>query len=430
MTTDATPLRRPDSGSGMDTRLPTRPWARRWLLLIVLVAAGGITLAAAAWQALPTGVRTPATSLRIATVQRGVYENRLGLRGSAQALNSVVLDADDSGRVEAVMVRDGEMVRVGQPLFRLSNSQRQIELLARQSDQATQIANLANLQVNLEASVIARDRRLIELRFQLAQVKKRHARNQELAGMGYLSAAALEASADELETAEHLLRQEAAIEAELDIRRRAVAQMQSANDRLSSGLRLLSATVEALLVRAPVAGRLADFRLNVGESVQRGQNIGHIDDPASFKLTAKVNEFYLNAVATGQQGTAHVNGVAHAVEVSRIYPQIKDGQFDVELLLRQQPRHLSPGQSIDVDLNLGASTPALLLPNGTYVNESQGAGMLVLDRDGRTAVRRQVRVGRRSATQIEILDGVQEGDRVIVSSYADFRDAHRLSLTE
>ena len=416
------------TGSAMDTIVPRRNG--RSVVLAALGVLFAIVIAIFAWQLIPRGLRVQANTVRTAKVQRGRFSNNIALRAVAASLNSVVLDAVDSGRVEEVVVKDGAIVKPGQILFRLSNPQRNLELLARESDYATQIANLANLQVGLESSKTARERRLMDLNFDVAQAEKQYLRDSRLAQQGFISSVELERSDDNLTQRRHLLTQEQAAESELRIKRNAIRQMQSSTERLASGLRLLNAGVDALSVRAPVGGQITDFHLQVGETVQHGQNVGRIDDPAEFKMVARVDEFYLNALAVGQGGRASIHDAAYPIGISRIYPQIKDGQFQVDIVFVKQPVNLSPGQSVDVELSLGASESALLLPVGTYVNESGAAGLFVLDPSGDGAQRRRIRMGRRNAMQVEILDGLQAGEQVIISGYAEFRDATRLQISD
>jgi HlyD family secretion protein len=354
------------------------------------------------------------------------------VRASAEPLHSVILDSVESGRVEEVSASDGALVAKGQLLFRLSNPQRNLELLARQAEHAQQISNLSNLRVAQEASQTDHRRRLSDLEFALAQTDKQHARNLKLAAQGFISGVALEESQDRADQQRRALRLEReASDTEIKVKRDALAQLEHAIAELNSGLALVNATVDALAVRAPVDGRLTGFRLQVGETVKTDQHIGRIDDPRRFKLAAQVDEFYLNRVGPGRHGLVHLGEADYPVAVSAVYPQIKDGRFSVEMVFSDaQPAPLSPGQSLDAQLTLGEPAGALLLPNGAYAGDSGGAWVFVLARDGVNAARRPVRLGRRSNSQIEVVSGLAPGEQVIVSGYAAFGKAERIQLTQ
>jgi len=413
------------TGAGMDMLRPRprrnwRPWA----------AAAGVcaVLAAAGWGLAPRGLRVPADSARIATVQRGVFTDDVVVRANAEALNQVLLDAVESGRVEEVYVHDGAQVHKGDLLFRLSNPQRRMDLLQRESEQAQQLSNLANLQVTFQVARNQHTDRIADLRFDVTQAEKLYQRNRELAAREFISKVALDESADKLAQARQKLRTEqSGGSAEFAVRQQAMNTMSGAIRRLETGMELAHATLDGLAMRAPASGRLSDFELQVGQAVRAEQRVGRIDD-AQFKLTAQIDEYYLNRVTPGRRGVATLDGHDYAVTVSRVYRQVKDRRFSAELLFAQQPAGLQPGMSVDVRLTLGEAKPALVLPNGPYLNDTGGAWVYAVSADGEEAGRRTVRTGRRNTGQVEVLGGLAAGERVIVSGYAPFGQAERLRL--
>lgn len=416
------------SGAAMDQPAPRR--ARQRIAVMISVFVPMLALAMAAWRYMPRGLYVPMANLRIATVERGMFRDEAAMRATAAPLHSVMIDAVESGRVEEVFVHDGALVKQGELLFRLSNPQRHLDLLARESDRAQQIANLSNLRVALEASQSEHRRRMSDLSFALRQAQRQHERNEALAQKGFISAAALDESADRLTLQRRAYSDEQdGGETEIAIKRDAVRQMEGAIARLDAGLRLINGTIEALAVRAPADGRLTDFRLQVGEAVKADQHIGRIDDPDRFKLSAQVDEYYLDRIRAGLRGDAVINGRSYPVEVSRIFPQIREGRFTMELTFDgEQPATLNPGQSMEVHIVLGDAKAGLLLPNDAFVNDTGGGWAFVVNHDGTGAERRAIRIGRRNNNQLEVLSGLAEGDRVIVSSYAAYGQAERLQF--
>lgn len=417
----------PVTGAGMDRVVSRRrkPWV--W----VAAATGAAVLAGLVWWLLPRGQVVSASELEIATVQSGQFRDELMLRSNAAPLASVFLDATEGGRVEAVHVRDGAMVKKGELLFRLSNPQRQQEMLARESDVAQQVANLAGLKVGLEASRADHRRELAGLEYSLDRVQKDHQRNSQLAAQGFLSAAALEESRDKLSQQQRLLAEARSdIQAELGTRQQAIDQMARAIGGLQDGLKIMHTTADALAVRAPTDGRLTDFRLEEGESVKPGDRLGRIDTPERYKLTASADEFYLGRVALGLKGSAQIGGQTYAVTLARLNPQVKDGRFNLELQFSAaMPTQMQPGQGVDARISLGQPSQSLLLPDGAFYTDTGGAWIFVLAGGEGQAERRAIRLGRRAANQIEVLGGLKAGERVIVSSYRDFREAQRLRVS-
>jgi HlyD family secretion protein len=423
-------LPRPDAdGAAMDTPLPARRRRR-------LAAAGVVALLAAAavlsWRMMPRGLSVDAANVRVAVVGRDTFHDDVLVRATAAPLRSVMLDAVESGRVEEVLARDGATVAQGDVLFRLSNAQRRLELLQRESERAQQISNAMNMRIALEASRADRRRRLADLAFAAREADKLYRRNQALAEQGFVSASALQDAFDRRTQQQRLLAAEQAdARAEERIQANALQQMEKAGMRLETGLRLVSETVAALEVRAPVAGRLTDFQLQVGETVKLDQHLGRIDDPARFKLAAQLDEYYLNRLATGLAAHAVVNGVPYALTVSRLYPQIRDGKFALELAFADGATPaLQPGQGLELAITLGASAPALVLPMDAWIADGGGASAFVVAADGRSALRRTIRTGRRNAGQVEVLAGLAPGERVIVSSCAAYGQAARLALSQ
>jgi HlyD family secretion protein len=427
---DAATPQLPASGASMDIVVPRRRGKTAAIAAVVAVSAA--VAAWALWSLMPRGLQIDGAELRIGQAARGVFVDEIVVRATAEPLNSVILDSVESGRVEEVFATDGALVKKGQLLFRISNPQRNLELLARQSEHAVSIFNLANLRVSQEVSASDHQRRRDDLQFALEQVRKQHARNRRLAAQGFISNVALEESADKLEQQQHLLeREERAAGTESAVRRGAARQLETSIRGLDSGLKLVSDTVDALAVRAPAAGRLTNFRLQVGESIATGKNIGRIDDPARFKLSASVDEFYLNRMAVGRHGSVKQDERGYAADIATIYPQIKEGRFTVELVFTAaQPPVLNPGQGLDARVTLGEPAPALLLPNGAFINDSGGAWVYVVDASGHGAQRRSIRIGRRNNSQIEVLDGLAAGEKIILSSYAAYGNSPRLQIAQ
>jgi HlyD family secretion protein len=417
------------TGSAMDRPLPKRRPNYAIVAIVALLLLGGI---AAISQLIPHGLRVAEGDIRIATVQQGMFRNDVVVRSTAAPLHTLMLDALESGRVEEVLVNDGALVAKDALLFRLSNPQLRLNLVAREAERAQQISNLSTLRVSIETSLTEHQRRMLDLNFALAQAEKQFTRNASLAKTGVIPVVALDESHDRLMQGRQALDDEKTRSViEMRIKRDGVRQMEQAVEQLDAGLKVVNDAIEGLAVRAPIAGRLTDFRLQLGEIVKSEQRIGRIDDPSQFKLTAQIDEYYLGGVMTGKKGSVNVNGRDYPVEVSRVFPQITDGRFLIELLFTgEAPPEMNPGQSAETRLTLGGASPGLILPNDAFVNDTGGAWVFVLARDGQSAERREIRVGRRNNSQVEVASGLTPDEQVIVSTYARFGKAERLQIAK
>jgi HlyD family secretion protein len=417
------------SGAAMDVPLPPRK--RRWPVIAGAAGALACVLGYLVWNWMPHGLVVAESAVTLATVERGVFRDDITLRATARALNSIVIDSVDRGRVETVYVRDGAMVNKDQLLFRLSNPQRRMELLQRQSEQAQQTSNLESFNISSSAARSDSLRRVKELEFNVREAEKQHDRNAKLAAQGFISQSVLRDSADKLANVRRALADEERIAVQEETtRRNAIRTLEGAITNMRLGMNLFNASIDALTVRAPVAGRLTDFNLQVGEAVKEDQRIGRIDEPDSFKLNAQVDEFYLPRIAVGHQGKASYGGKTYPVEVKTILAQVKDGRFTVDMVFSgATPSGMKPGQSVDLSITLGEPAPALLLPNGPFVNDSGGAWVYVVEPGGKNAERRPIRLGRRNNSQVEVISGLAAGERAVVSSYAGLGKAERLHFS-
>jgi HlyD family secretion protein len=416
------------TGAAMDRPLPKKRPNYLAILLGGLALAGAIATIAGL---VPRGLQVRESELRVATVQQGMFRDDVLVRASAAPLHTIMLDALETGRVEEVLVNDGALVNKGDLLFRLSNPQLRLNLVAREAERTQQISNLSNMRVAMETSQSEHERRFLDLTFALAQASRLHTRYASLRQSGYISASTFEDSEDKLNQQQQALSDESRRFAmEMRIKRDAIKQMQQAIEQLDSGLQVVNESIQALAVRAPIAGRLTDFQLQVGEIVEPEQHIGRIDDPDRFKLLAAVDEFYLGRVSAGEKGRVTADGREYDVVVSRVFPQVTDGRFSVELLFTGvAPAEMRPGESVETRIALGATTHALILPNDAFLNDSGGTWVFMIAPDGKSAERRSIRIGRRNNSQVEVTGGLAPGERVIVSSYAAFGKAKRLQIS-
>lgn len=406
---------------------------RRRTVLIVAGAALAIAAAVFAFRQLePASTYTlDGQRIQIGDVRLGVYEDFIPLRATLEPERTVYLDAIEGGRVEAVLVEEGEMVEPGQALIELSNTSLQLDVIAREAEVSEQLNNLRNTQLAIEQNRLRLRGELIEIDYQILRLTRLVERYRQLEGQTFLSQNDYQASLDELEYWKQ--RQGVTRESQAQdkkIRLVQIEQLQSAVQQLEKNLVLARANLDSLVVRAPRAGRLTSLAAEIGESKARGERLGQIDDVDRFKASALVSEFYLGRVSVGQLAEWQVNGADVTLEVSKLYPEVQSSQFRVDLrFVDMPPQGMRRGQALQLRLALGdARDQAVLLPNGAFYNDTGGAWVFVLDQDGAVAHRRSVQLGRRNPNQIEVDAGLVPGDRVIISSYASFIDVQRLLI--
>jgi HlyD family secretion protein len=209
-----------------------------------------------------------------------------------------------------------------------------------------------------------------------------------------------------------------------------LVQLRAASSSLAGSLGIARDSLGQLNIRAPVTGQLSGFEIQLGQSLQQGERIGQVDSSGDDKLQADVDEFYLGRVQVGQSASADVDGKTYRLKVAKVYPQVRNGQFQIDLVFDgAEPSGIQRGQTVQAKLTLGDSSRALLIPNGAFFNDSGGNWVFVVDRNGNGATKRQVQLGRKNSAFIEVLSGLSPGERVITSSYSGLVDKDRLTFS-
>jgi HlyD family secretion protein len=416
---------------GMDTPLPQRKWRKRaWTIGLSLLGILAIVLGA---RTLRTGrtVRMAANAVTIGTVERAVFRDFVPLRGRVVPRDIVYLDAQEGGRVERVLVEAGDTVTAGQPLLEFGNTELQLEVIEREVRIIEQINNLRTTERSLEQDRETNLRSLAEIQYNVVRLGRLTERRNSLASRGAASVAEREDAADELgyyHALHPIVEQSSAKQDEWRARR--TPEIRDELEKLQQNLAIVRGKLDNLIVRAPVSGRLTDLDLKVGENCERGKRLAQITPDTGFRLSAEVDEFYLARVHMGQRADMQFGENAVPLRVSRVYPQVKDGQFTIDLAFESAaPAGLLPGEASQGRLQLGEDVSAVVIPSGAFLEQTGGDWIFVLARDGQSAVRRRIKLGRRNAEQLEVLAGLAVNERVVTSDYRGLEHLDGIELT-
>jgi len=365
----------------------------------------------------------------VSEVTVGTFEDFIPLRGRLVPRSTVYLDAIEGGRVEAVLIEDGALVEAGDPIARMSNTSLQLEVLGREAAVTEQLNNMRTIELQLEQNRLSHKRNLVEIDYQVIRLNRSISRQRDLAEQNLVSQSTVDELQDELDY--YQKRRAVTLESqETDTRMQAqqLLQLREAGQQLQAGLMFARKNLDDLNVRAPVSGKLSGFNIEVGESIARGGRLGQIDDPDGFKLNTQIDEFYLGRVDLQQAASAEHGRNTYDLNVVKIYPQVNNGQFEVDMLFEADPVGLRRGQTMQLKLTLGDNSDAILIPNGSFYQETGGSWIFVVSADGTEAVKRTVRLGRRNTDFIEVLDGLEPGEKVITSPYTSYAGMDRLIL--
>ncbi|MGI9222099.1 MAG: efflux RND transporter periplasmic adaptor subunit [Woeseiaceae bacterium] len=418
------------SGQGMDRRVEKHTSTARKVGYGVAVL---LILALVWWVAgMLLGGRSlnvNAQRITVSTATTGTFEDFIPLRGRLVPSSTVFLDAIEGGRVEAVLIEDGTIVAAGDPIALLSNTNLQLEVLGREAAVTEQLNNMRTIELQLEQNRLSHKRNLVEIDYQIVRLERAIERQTDLATRDLVSQSTIDELQDELTYYEN--RREVTLESqETDSRMQAqqLRQLRDAGAQLQTGLEFARQNLADLNVRAPVAGKLSGFNIEVGQSIARGGRLGQIDDPDGYKLNVSIDEYYLGRVDLGQIAVADHGRKELDLTVSKIYPQVNNGQFEVDMNFAEESAGLRRGQTLQLKLTLGDNSDAVLIPNGSFYQETGGNWVFVVSADGSEAVRRTVRLGRRNTDFIEVLDGIEAGEQVVTSPYTSYVGLDRLAI--
>jgi HlyD family secretion protein len=420
------------SGQGMDRVVEKKvPLSRKAGFGIA-----GLALVAFGWWLVDTlldgrSLSVDSQRITVSTVTSGTFEDFIPLRGRLIPRSTVYLDAIEGGRVERVLMEDGTLVEAGQPIATLSNTNLQLVVLGREAEVTEQLNFMRTIELQLEQNRLSHKRNLIEINYQIKRLTRSIERQRGLASKELVSQSTIDELDDELTYYKE--RRDITLESQATdarLQEQQLAQLRISGEQLRSSLDLARTNLDDLNVRAPIAGKLSGFNIEVGQSIERGGRLGQVDDPNGFKLNVRIDEYYLGRVDLQQVAVAEHNNRNFDMEIAKIYPQVKDGQFEVDMTFSEEPVGVRRGQTLQLKLTLGDNTGALLIPNGSFYQETGGNWIFVVSPDGSEAIKRPVRLGRRNTSFIEVLDGLEAGEKVVTSPYTSYADMDRLSLDE
>ena len=406
-----------------------RPLWQWGIAVLVAATLGSATLLLLRDAAVRT-YRVAAEQLTIATVQAGAFEDLIPVRGTIQPFESVLLDAVIGGSVDQVFVEEGAFVAAGQPLVQLSNTQTRLSAAQADAQSTEQLNFLNNITTNFEYQRLATARQIIDTEFRITTLQRQLRRFEALVGDSLISAEEYEAIIDELAYQQQVLGNlQARQRVEDDERERRLEQIADQIQMLTENLEISQSSFDSLLVKAPIAGQLTSFPVEIGESKQTGQRLGQIDVVDRYKIVAQIDEFYVSRVAPLQTATFTLAGQPFQATVDKVYPEITAGTFTVDLVFAgNTPDNIRRGQTLQLELTLGNPVESLLLPVGGFLQDTGGNWVFVLDPSGETALRRDIRPGRRNNRYVEVQAGLRAGEQVITSGYGAMQNVQRVQL--
>lgn len=402
-----------------------RQWTVAGIVLAVVVLAGMFFYANRG-----TVVRIDTRMVAVDSVRKGEFKDYVRVVGQVQPISSQQLSPEEGGIVETKFVEEGASVTAGQPILRLRNSNLDLEILNAEANLAEKQNFLRNTQVTMEQDRLNNQTEKIQLDMDVRQKKRTYEQYKRL-------------YADDLVSREDYLKAEEDYGLVVEKRRLVaerlrqdsiyrsiqISQLEDDLENMRRSLAMIRDRRAKLTVCAPVDGELGLLDVELGQSISAGQMVGRINVLSGHKIEAKIDEHYIDRVVPGLSGNFERQDSTFRLLVKKVYPDVRENKFQTDFVFTgKRPDNIRTGQSYYINLELGVPSEGILLPRGAFFSETGGTWIFVLSADGKTAHRRAIRIGRQNPRFYEVLDGLQPGERVVLSGYEQFKNCDKLIL--
>lgn len=372
--------------------------------------------------------RVEKDKLIIGTVIEDQFNDYITVPGTVEPISTIFLDAQEGGRVEEILIEEGSMVREGDIILRLSNPDLYLNILDSEAQLAEKENFLRNTQIAMEQDRLQIKRELLNLKYDIERKRRNYDQNRDLMKDSLISVEEFIRSKEDLDMA--IQSEELFTERQKQdsvFRSVQVENLKNNLENMRKNLSLVRQRMENLNVRATVDGQLGLLVPEIGQSISRGANMGQINVLTSFKVTAQIDEHYIDRVRTGLTATLDRQGNAFNLTVRRVYPDVRNGTFQIDMVFTDTiPDNIRTGQTYYTSLQLGQPKTAILVPIGGFFQETGGQWIYVVDPSESYATRRDISTGRKNPKYYEILEGLQPGEKVIISGYDTFGKNEKL----
>lgn len=375
-------------------------------------------------------LRVDGSTILTGTARQGEFNDYIRVSGQVQPMTTVQLSPTEGGNVQRIVVEEGSHVNEGDVIVVLGNENLDMQILNSEAELAEKENILRNTMISMEQQKLSVRQEKLSLQIEVRRARRAYEQNKALyeekliAKEEYLKASEdYELAKDKLELVTDRERQDSLY------RSVQIAQMHESLENMRLNMNMIRRRKENLSVKAPISGELGLLDVELGQSVAAGAKIGQINNLDSYKIEAQIDEHYIDRVAPGLEATFERQNEKYSSVIRKVYPEVRDGKFKADFRFEgQQPENIRTGQTYYLNLQLGQSAEAILIPRGSFYQNTGGKWVYVLNADGTKATKRSVRIGRQNPQYYEVLEGLAPGDRVIISAYDAFGDKDELLL--
>ena len=394
---------------------------------------GALLLLLVAWLLLKkntTTLRVNSATIVVSAVEQGEFNDYATLNGIVQPITTMQLSPLESGVVERIVAEEGTTVKAGDVILEMTNKQLSMQILQSEADLAEKQNILRNTLISMEQERLALRQEMLQLDLDVTRKQRAYEQNRELYESELISREVyLQSKEDyELAVARRSLVGERQKQDSL-YRTVQVAQLDENLRSMQLNMQLIRERVGNLKVKAPIDGEVGMLNVVLGQTLSQGSAIGQINDLSAYKVTAMVDEHYIDRVVTGLTASFVRRDNSYDMLLRKVYPEVREGKFKVDLTFTAElPDNIRSGQTYNLNLQLGQPVEAVYIPRGAFFQKTGGRWIYVVDATGEKAYRREIRIGRQNPRFYEVLEGLAPGEKVITSSYDNFGDNEELIL--
>ena len=375
-------------------------------------------------------LKVDANTVTIGDVRLGEFDDYVRVSGQVQPVTVVQVSLLEGGVVEEKLIEEGSMVKKGDVLVRLSNNTLGLQILQSEADLAEQENFLRNTTVTMEQEKLDLEKQRLEYTIDTERKKRKYEQYRRLDEDGLVAHEEYLQAKEDYELAVKSLELVIARQKQDSIYRSIqIGNLEESLESMRRSIQLVRQRVENLNVKSPIDGQLGSLDVILGQSIPEGTKIGQVNDLSDYKIEARIDEHYIDRVQSGLSATFERQGANFSTVVEKVYPEVTEGQFKADFYFEgERPDNIRIGQTYYLNLQLGQPTQSVYIPRGVFYQSTGGTWIYVLSEDGTRAYRRDIRIGRQNPQYYEVLEGLQPGERVIISNYENYGKSDVLIL--
>ncbi len=368
--------------------------------------------------------------ITIEEVKQDVFQDYITVQGTVEPITTIYLDAVEGGRVEEILIEEGNMVKKGDVILRISNDNLLLEITNNEAQVVRAINELRTARLQMDQTKLNYKQQIINLEVTVKQNKRMYENNKVLRSQDHISREEFDQSREAFESSTELL--DLMLENYRNdsiYRSIQINSLETSVNSMEESMKIIRRRLDNLNIKASMAGELATLNPELGEVISYGSRVGTINILDSYKLRVDIDEHYIARITKGLNGECDFASTPYTGIITKIYPEVQNGRFAVDMVFTKEvPAQIRIGQTSRIRLQLGESKEGVLLTKGGFYQTTGGQWVFVLDPSEEFAVKRDISIGRQNPRYYEVLGGLEPGEKVIVSSYQNYADHDKLIL--